>query len=63
MKQLLIILAIVIVVALVVFTGTWILDILAWVFGLFEKFMGLLASGCQWLSQIFNIFGWNNGLM
>ena len=39
-----------------VFTGTWLFEILSW---LFE----LGANGFEFLSDVFNLFGWNNGIL
>ena len=52
MKSILIILAIVVV---ALFTGTWIFGGLEWLFN-------GLATGCNFLEQIFNLFGWNKGI-
>lgn len=56
MKQLMPILIIVGVIALAVFTGSWILDILAWI-------LETGAKGLRFLSEVFNFFGWNNGIL
>ena len=56
MKTLKVILIILVVVAIAVFTGTWLFDIFAWV-------LNLGASGFRLLGDIFNIFGWNNGIL
>lgn len=53
MKTILIIL---IVVAIAVFTGTWLFDILGWL----ADFAG---EGFYFLSDVFNLFGWNNGIL
>lgn len=53
MKTILIVLAII---AIAVFTGTWLFDIIAWVFD-------LGASAFRFLGDIFNLFGWNNGII
>lgn len=56
MKTLMSILIIVAIIALAVFTGSWIFDIIAW---LFE----ISAKGLRFLSEVFNFFGWNNGIL
>ena len=56
MKSLKAILIILIVVAIAVFTGTWLFDILGWL----ANFAG---EGFYFLSDIFNLFGWNNGIL
>lgn len=53
MKKLIIILLII---GIAVFTGTWIFDGMAWLFD-------LIASGLKWMSKIFNLFGWNRGIL
>lgn len=56
MKQLISILIIVGIIALAVFTGSWIFEIIAW----------LLEAGAKmlkFLSEVFNFFGWNNGIL
>ena len=63
MKTLLMILLIVSIIAVAVFTGSWIFDIVAFIFRFIEKFFGICAKGSDWLAAIFNIFGWNNGLI
>ncbi|MGN0787539.1 MAG: hypothetical protein ACI4L6_00515 [Candidatus Onthoplasma sp.] len=56
MKTLKIILIVVLVVAIAVFTGTWIFQILSTVFH-------GLGNGLDFLARIFNLFGWNNGML
>lgn len=56
MKQLFIIFIVVAIIAIAVFTGSWIFDFLAMVFN-------FIAKGFQWLSKIFNFFGWNKGIL
>lgn len=53
MKWLLIVLVIV---ALAVCTGTWIFDGLGWIFG-------CIGKGFEFLSETFNFFGWNSGIV
>ena len=53
MKPILIILVIVVV---ALFTGTWIFGSLEWVFN-------NLGSVCNFLKRIFNLFGWNKGIL
>lgn len=45
-----------IIVSVAIFTGTWIFSAFEWVFE-------LLASGNRFMSNIFNIFGWNSGIL
>lgn len=45
-----------IVVAIAIFTGTWLFDILSWLFN-------IGAKGFEFLSDVFNLFGWNNGIL
>lgn len=52
-----------VIIALVIFTGTWVFNVSSWFFGFGEKILGLLASGTQWLAKIFNWFGWNKGIV
>lgn len=56
MKQLFILLIVLAIVAIAVFSGSWIFDFIATVFN-------LIAKGFQWLSKIFNWFGWNKGML
>lgn len=63
MKKLLILLAVVIVIALAVFTGTWVFDILSLVFSFFVKMLNYVVTALKWLAEIFNFFGWNNGIL
>ena len=63
MKTLLIILLIVGIIAVAVFSGSWIFEIVAFIFRFIEKVFGICARGFDWLSEIFNLFGWNNGLI
>lgn len=53
MKALLITL---LVLAIAIFTGTWIFDALDWLFN-------ALSNICEFLSKIFNFFGWNGGIL
>lgn len=53
MKTVLIIL---LVVAIAIFTGTWLFDILSWLFD-------LGAASFEFLGDVFNLFGWNNGIL
>ena len=53
MKTILIIL---IILAIAIFTGTWIFDGLSWIFN-------AIANGFEFLSKAFNLFGWNGGLL
>ena len=53
MKWFLIILGII---AIAVFTGTWIFGGMAWV-------CNALAYVFQFLEKVFNLFGWNNGII
>ena len=53
MKTFLIVL---IILSVAIFTGTWIFDGLAWLFN-------ALASGLEFLSKAFNLFGWNGGIL
>ena len=53
MKAILIILAVVVV---ALFTGTWIFGGLEWIFN-------ALAKSCNFLEEIFNLFGWNSGIL
>ena len=53
MKALLIAL---VVVAIVIFTGTWLLDIFAWL-------CEISVGGLRFLSDVLNLFGWNNGIL
>ena len=53
MKSILIVLAIVVV---ALFTGTWI-------FGGLEFVFNELATVCNFLENIFNLFGWNSGIL
>ena len=63
MKKILIItLILVVVLALAVFTGSWIFNILSVIFDFVSKFFGFISKGLLWLADIFNIFGWNNGI-
>lgn len=52
MKGILIFLAIV---AIAIFTGSWALDLVAYVFE-------FIAKVFRFLSEILNIFGWNQGI-
>lgn len=63
MKKLLILLAVVIIFALAVFTGTWVFDILSWIFKFFIRILSGCATGLNWLANIFNFFGWNKGIL
>ena len=53
MKTFLIILC---VIAVAIFTGSWIFDIFAWAFGALQWI-------CSFMAKVFNIFGWNNGII
>lgn len=50
------ILIVLLIITIAVFTGTWLFEILSW---LFE----LGANGFEFLSDVFNLFGWNNGIL
>lgn len=56
MRKLFILLIVVGIIALAVFTGSWILDVLSSVF----NFIGYCF---EWLAKIFNWFGWNKGIL
>lgn len=56
MKWLFVILIAVMIIAIAVFTGSWIFDILATLFN-------FIVKAFQWLSEMFNFFGWNNGIL
>lgn len=45
-----------IIVAVAIFTGTWIFDGLGWLFTAIGKIFDFLAD-------IFNMFGWNSGII
>ena len=63
MKTMLIILLIIVIVAIAVFTGSWIFEIVAFIFRFIGKVSGIFEKGFDWLAAIFNIFGWNNGMI
>ena len=50
------ILMIMLVIAIAVFTGTWIFDGLSWLFS-------GISSLFSFLSGIFNLFGWKGGML
>ncbi len=45
-----------VIVAVAIFTGTWIFNGAAWI-------LNACANGFKFLSKIFNLFGWNDGLL
>lgn len=45
-----------IIIAIAVFTGTWIFDACSWVFD-------ILSNAFKFLAKIFNLFGWNGGVL
>lgn len=56
MKALKIILLILIILAITLLTGTWILEILSWVFAMIGKLFGLISKGIDWLAGVMDIF-------
>lgn len=56
MKGLWTLLGIIAIVAVAVFTGSWIFDIIATCFT-------YIAKAFRFLSEIFDFFGWNNGIL
>lgn len=56
MKGLKIFLIVLFIIAVAVFTGTWIFGSLGWLFTVIGKFWYLLE-------KVFNLFGWNGGIV
>ena len=49
-------LIVLVIIAVALFTGTWIFGGLEWIFN-------GLSIGCNFLERIFNLFGWNKGIL
>ena len=56
MKGLGITLIILVIIAVAIFTGTWIFDALGWLFS-------AIGKGFDFMADIFNLFGWNSGII
>ncbi len=56
MKALKIILLILIILAIAVLTGTWILEVMSWVFAMIGKLFALISKGMTWLAGVMDFF-------
>lgn len=56
MKGLGITLIILVIIAVAIFTGTWIFDALGWLFS-------AIGKGFDFMADIFNLLGWNTGII
>ena len=63
MKTLWIILAIVALVALALCSGSWVFEFMAIIGEFLVKGIDFCVKGCKFMAKIFNVFGWNKGLL